>query len=126
MVVDDESSLVELAEELLAELGYEPVGFSSADAALHAFEADPHRFDALLSDEAMPGLRGIQLALAVSARRTDLPVILMSGNVDAGLEQRAREAGIVEVLHKPLALQAVAESLARALRERRTGEREPS
>ena len=126
MVVDDESSLVDLAEELLAELGYEPVGFSSADAALHAFEADPHRFDALLSDEAMPGLRGIQLALAVSARRTDLPVILMSGNVDAGLEQRAREAGIVEVLHKPLALQAVAESLARALRERRTGEREPS
>ena len=58
MVVDDEQALVELAEELLAGLGYEPVGFVVSDAALRAFESTPERFDAVITDEAMPGLRG--------------------------------------------------------------------
>src|SRR6266536_2631877 len=41
MVVDDERTLVELAEETLAQLGYEPVGFESSKAALQAFAEDP-------------------------------------------------------------------------------------
>jgi len=115
MIVDDEQPLVELAEELLAELGYEPVGFSSADSALLAFEVNPARFDAVLTDETMPGLLGTELAVAVLARRAELPVILMSGNVSIGLEQRAREAKVTELLRKPLALQDLAECLSRVL-----------
>jgi len=44
MIVDDEQALVALAEEMLAELGYEPVGFDSSPAALAAFRAAPERF----------------------------------------------------------------------------------
>jgi CheY-like chemotaxis protein len=45
MIVDDERALVALAEETLAELGYEPVGFNSSLAALRAFRHynRPHR-----------------------------------------------------------------------------------
>ncbi len=112
---DDERPLVELAEELLAELGYEPVGFDSSERALEAFEADPQRFDAVLTDEMLPGLPGSELARRLPALRPGLPVILVSGNVGAALEQRARDAGVVALLRKPLGLQELAETLARTL-----------
>jgi len=112
MIVDDEEALVDLAEELLAELGYEPIGFSSGEQALRAFEADPTGFDAVLTDETMPGLLGTELAAALLAVRPDLPVLLMSGNVSHALEQRARAAKVLELLRKPLALQELADCLA--------------
>jgi signal transduction histidine kinase/CheY-like chemotaxis protein len=121
MVVDDERPLVELAEELLAELGYEPVGFDSGERALETFMADPQRFDAVLTDEMMPGLAGSDLARRLLAVRPDLPVILVSGNVGAALEQRARDAGVVALLRKPLGLRDLAESLAQTLRSRAEG-----
>src|SRR5271165_1648355 len=43
MVVDDERPLLALAEEIIAELGYEPVGFDSSAAALAAFRDKPQR-----------------------------------------------------------------------------------
>jgi CheY-like chemotaxis protein len=62
MIVDDEPALVALAEETLADLGYEPLGFSSSLAALQAFRAQPMRFDLILTDETMPDLTGTELA----------------------------------------------------------------
>ena len=115
MVVDDEQALVELAEELLAGLGYEPVGFDSSESALQAFEADPQRFDAVVSDEMLPGMPGSELAGRLRALRPGLPVLLMSGRVDAALEQRARSVGVTALLHKPLTLREVAENLAQML-----------
>ena len=115
MVVDDERPLVELAEELLAGLGYEPVGFDSAERALEAFMADPQRFDAVLTDEMLPGIAGSELASRLIAARPELPVILVSGNVSPALEQMARDAGVVALLRKPLALKDLAECLADTL-----------
>ncbi len=62
MIVDDEPALVALTEEMLAGLGYEPVGFVSSGTALQAFRARPERFDLVLTDEAMPDLVGTELA----------------------------------------------------------------
>ncbi len=116
LFVDDEEALVALGEELIAELGYEPVGFTSSLAALEAFQADPGRFDAVLSDEAMPEMTGSALAREIRLRRPDLPVVLMSGYVTAALAQRARDAGVREVLAKPLSATELAHGLARALK----------
>ena len=44
LLVDDEEPLVHLGEELIASLGYEPVGFTSSAAALAEFRASPERF----------------------------------------------------------------------------------
>jgi PAS domain S-box-containing protein len=115
MIVDDEPMLVALAEEMLAELGYEPVGFNSSNAALKAFQAQPRRFDLVLTDEAMPDLVGIELARELRRVRPDVPIILMSGHGGAPLENRAAGIGVNEVLHKPLWRGDIAESLARAL-----------
>ena len=115
MIVDDEHPLVALAEEMLAELGYEPVGFDSSSAALQAFRAGPQRFDLILTDEAMPDLIGTELARKIRQLRPAVPIILMSGNGGAQLAMRAAAVGVNEVLRKPLQGRDLAESLARVL-----------
>jgi PAS domain S-box-containing protein len=115
MIVDDEGMLVALAEEMLAGLGYEPVGYQSSSAALQAFRANPQRFDLVLTDEAMPDLVGTELAREIRLIRPEIPIILMSGHGGATLENRAAAMGVNEVLHKPLQRADLAESLARAL-----------
>lgn len=115
MIVDDEIPLVTLAEEMLAELGYEPVGFHSSGAALRAFRAEPRRFDLVLTDEAMPDLVGTELASEIRKLQTAVPIILMSGHGGPQLAKRATAIGVNEVLHKPLQRRDLAESLARVL-----------
>jgi CheY-like chemotaxis protein len=118
MIVDDEGSLVALAEKTLAELGYEPVGFDSSVTALRAFRADPKRFDLVLTDEAMPDLTGTELAREMGRLRPDILIILMSGYGGTQLSERAQAAGIIDVYRKPLVRRDIAELVARALHTR--------
>ena len=113
MVVDDEEALVEFAEDILAELGYEPVGYTSSTTALQAFLAEPDRFDAMLTDETMPQLTGVELVQEVTRVRPDFRAIVMSGYGGEQLESKVCKAGAVELLRKPLAVRDVAECLAR-------------
>jgi signal transduction histidine kinase/CheY-like chemotaxis protein len=119
MIVDDEQPLVELVEEMLAELGYEPVGFSSGSAALEAFRKNPDRFDVVVTDEMMLDLRGTELARSVSAVRPDVALILMSGHGGPELAQRVAAAGVGVLLRKPLQKRDLAESMRKVLRTAR-------
>jgi PAS domain S-box-containing protein len=116
MIVDDEKALVAIGEEMLAELGYEPIGFTSSVAALEAFREAPDRFDIVLTDETMPELIGTALAVKVHELRPDVSIILMSGYAGAQMLERARAAGISEVLRKPLQSRDIAECFGRVLR----------
>jgi signal transduction histidine kinase len=115
MIIDDERALVALAEETLAQLGYEPVGFDSSVAAMQAFRAEPERFDLVLSDETMPDLTGTELAREIRKLRPDISIILMSGYGGTQLSERAQAAGVIDVLRKPLVRRDIAEPVARAL-----------
>ena len=115
MIVDDERPLVNVAEEMLAGLGYEPVGFSSSVDALAAFRAEPERYDIVLTDETMPDLTGTNLAREIRRLRADIPIVLMSGYSGPQLTERARSAGVSDVLRKPLVSRDIAEALARVV-----------
>jgi CheY-like chemotaxis protein len=115
LLVDDESSLVLLGEEILAALGYEPVGFDNPAAALASFSRNTQRFDLVLTDEVMPEMTGTELAMAVHQLCPKLPIVLMtaySGNIHA---DQLRAAGISEVINKPLLSARLADCLARHL-----------
>jgi PAS domain S-box-containing protein len=118
MLVDDEEVLVRLGEEMIAELGYEPVGFTSPADALEAFRTDPQRFSVVLSDETMPGMTGSQLAERMRAISKDIPIVLMSGYAGATLAARALAVGAMDVLSKPLVSRDIARSLEGALSRR--------
>jgi signal transduction histidine kinase/ActR/RegA family two-component response regulator len=121
LLVDDERPLVLLGEEMLASIGYEPVGFDQSPAALAAFRADPDRFDLVLTDELMPEMTGTELATALHEVRPDLPIILMTGHGGRVDAREARAVGVREVLKKPLLCADLARGLARHLARHRRG-----
>jgi CheY-like chemotaxis protein len=102
LIVDDEPELVRLAEELVASLGYEAIGFSDATAAVDSFRRTPGRFDAVLTDERMPVLPGTTLAALIHELRADIPILLVTGHREKQTDERAQRAGIAEILDKPL------------------------
>jgi DNA-binding NtrC family response regulator len=88
--------------------------------ALDAFQREPGRFDAVLTDERMTPMKGIDLAKAIHQINSQVPIILMTGHRDAELESSAGDAGVVEILDKPLRAQTLENSLGRWLLERAT------
>jgi CheY-like chemotaxis protein len=107
---------VALAEEILAELNYEPVGFDSSIAALQAFRAQSQRFDLVLTDETRPDLTGTEFARAIRKLHPEIPIILMGGYSGPQLSERAQAAGVADVLRKPLVRRDIAKPVARVLR----------
>ena len=116
LIVDDEEPLVQVATRALVDLGYAPIGFTSSAAALEAFRADPERFDALITDERMPEMSGSALIREVRSTRSSMPVVLMTGYLEATAGEAPLAVGADEVLKKPLLARDLATSLARVLR----------
>jgi PAS domain S-box-containing protein len=79
--VDDEEAIVYMTGRLLEGAGYRVSGFTDARRALEAFCADPGGFDVVITDLAMPGLPGLDLAREIRRLRADVPVVLTSGYV---------------------------------------------
>ncbi|KQV78907.1 sensor histidine kinase [Rhizobacter sp. Root1221] len=115
LVVDDEPELVALAEEMLKGLGYAPVCYTDATAALQALNDDPHGFAAVITDEVMPHLSGTQLTEALR-QHSDLPVLMVSGYGGPLLAQRAATAGVTRLLSKPLQRADLSRALAELFR----------
>jgi signal transduction histidine kinase/CheY-like chemotaxis protein len=111
LAVDDEPEVLAALEEMLATMGYEPAGFGDPQAALEAVRADPHRFEAVVSDEVMPQLTGTQLAVELRKIDPALPIVIASGYGGAGFETRALSAGINRVLRKPYRMSELGEAL---------------
>jgi len=118
MVIDDEPALANLAQEMLAELGYETVAFTSSAEALAVFERDPARFDAILTDELMPQVTGTQLTARLRQAHARLPILVISGYGGPDFEVRARQAGVDRLLRKPYQKRELAEALAALLSAR--------
>jgi PAS domain S-box-containing protein len=116
LVVDDEEALMAVTSETLKRLGYEPAAFRDGAAALAEFEAQPSKFDAVITDEVMPGLTGTDLAGSLRRRRSDLPILLVSGYIGPMMSERAVAAGVDAILKKPVQSRELAAALARVLR----------
>jgi CheY-like chemotaxis protein len=102
--------------EALRRLGYEPVAYADGGSALAAFQAHPERFDAVVTDEVMAGMSGTELAAALRRLRPGLPVILVSGYIGPKISGRAADAGVDEILRKPVQSRELAAALARVLK----------
>jgi signal transduction histidine kinase/integral membrane sensor domain MASE1 len=111
LAVDDELDVLHALEEMLASLGYEPVGFNSSREALDAVRQNPRRFDAVVSDEVMPELTGTQMSIELRKLNPTLPIVIASGYGGAGFETRALSAGVNRVLKKPYRMSEIGESL---------------
>jgi signal transduction histidine kinase/ActR/RegA family two-component response regulator len=123
LIVDDESERLLRDEEILAALGYEPVGFVRVGEALAACRAAPDRFDVLLVGHLTPTGSALELATALHESAPDLPILLATASADEIAADALVAAGIFEVVRRPLNTIEIATALTRCLAGSGTGDR---
>ena len=108
LAVDDQPVLCEILVEYLAEDWHTVEVASAGEEALDKFRAQP--FDLVITDRAMPGITGEQLAAGIKAICPETRVILLTGYGSAG--DRTNYSSCVDmVVDKP----ATREMLRRAI-----------
>jgi PAS domain S-box-containing protein len=117
LFVDDEESIVEMSEDVLAELGYEVTSRINGRDALVLLKEDPSRFDLVITDQTMPEMTGLDLAKEVLAIRADIPVILCTGFSHVVDADKAKGAGIRAFAMKPLTKREIAKTIRKVLEE---------
>ena len=116
LVVESEVGRLLHDEEMLAALGYEPMGFERAADAIAACQAAPDRFDIILVGHGPRSRGGLDLARALHEIAPRQPLLLTTGSAIDGSVEALAEAGISEVLRQPLSSTELAAALARCLR----------
>jgi two-component system, cell cycle sensor histidine kinase and response regulator CckA len=112
LVVEDEAHVREVAARFLRRAGYEVLTASDATHAL-ALLASAGSFDVVLTDSAMPGMRGEDLAVEIARVQPGLPIILMSGYTD--LSRPPTPSAVAEFVHKPFTADALLSAVRRVI-----------
>lgn len=89
----------------------EVVAVATLPQAMSLLAEDPNRFDLVLIDYKLPGRDGLSCAIELQTRHPMVSFGLISGEDDALLPQRAREAGLVAFLSKSLEMHALLDAL---------------
>jgi CheY-like chemotaxis protein len=115
LLVDDEVAVGTPLSELIERLGYKVTYQPDPKAALALFNARPFTFDLVLTDLAMPGMTGRDLAKEILRIRPDVPVILLTGMIEPKLREQLAHIGVRAVLTKPATVGELASSIAACL-----------
>jgi CheY-like chemotaxis protein len=116
LVVESDRERLLREEEMLAALGYEPVGYERSVDAIAACHLAPDRFDIILVSHASQSQGGLELARALHEVAPRRPLVLATTSTNDGNVDALAEAGVSEVLRRPLASTELAAALARCLR----------
>ncbi|HOP64258.1 MAG TPA: PAS domain S-box protein [Spirochaetota bacterium] len=108
LFVDDESSLADIAAEMLKTIGYNVTAETSSMKALELFMEKPDCFDLVITDMTMPVMKGDRFAEKIKSVRGDIPVIMCTGYSDRISDERIKELGIDKLCMKPLELSVLA------------------
>jgi PAS domain S-box-containing protein len=115
LLVDDERLLVDMWSRALGRLGYKTLCATSPVEALRIFSSSATRIDLVVTDYAMPGMNGIDLAQEIMKIRKGTPVILLTGYSSSVTQDKAKAVGIVEFAMKPVTTQEMAQMVRSAL-----------
>lgn len=98
-IVDDDPDLPTALSSLIRSMGYQAECFRSAVDFLNCDSLDAYA--CVISDIHMPVLTGLELTRRLKRLAPKLPVILMTGRAEPGLEEFALISGAVSFLTKP-------------------------
>jgi FixJ family two-component response regulator len=113
-VIDDDEPFRVAVVDSLSSLGYGARGFASVEEFIAGDGTEP--YDCVITDIHMPGMSGFDLMRRLLAHHSSLPVIMITGHAEPGLEARAAAIGAVCLLRKPFEADALTHSLERALK----------
>jgi CheY-like chemotaxis protein len=102
LVVDDEPMVCETLKMLLEFDGHEVVAANNGREALALFA--PGRFDVVVTDYTMPGMKGDELARAIKTHGPDQPVIMVTAHAEMLKTSVVPLAGVDQLVNKPFEL----------------------
>jgi CheY-like chemotaxis protein len=112
LIAEDDEAVRRVAERILGTAGYNVASCGGGVEALELLDDPGARFDHLLADVVMPGMRGDDLARRAVAMRPGLHVLFMSGySDDAPPSDLGPTAGRVSFIDKPFDAGALLERL---------------
>lgn len=118
LVVDDEADLALLLQDMLTRMGYRVSMFTTPQSVLSVIENDLESVDLIITDLAMPGMSGTELAEKILQINPKLPIILYSGFSDSINKKKAEGLGIREYIQKPITQNKLAKAVRKALDDR--------
>jgi PAS domain S-box-containing protein len=119
LYIDDDEAQLFLIKRMLERWGYRVSAYLEQGEALDALLAG-ERFDMVVTDLNMPGISGLEVALAIRAARPDVPVIVVSGYITDMLRTQAEAAGVRELISKPHEVEELRDAVQRHLATRNT------
>ena len=102
LFIDDDESLIDIGKRNMQKLGFAVSAHICSLNALSAFQDQPYKYDAIITDLTMPNLNGMELARKISAIRPEIPIILCTGDRSAFTDEQIAACGIEEIVLKPL------------------------
>jgi CheY-like chemotaxis protein len=115
LIVDDEELIVETLSTILSRENFTVLKAYSGASAMEIARVIPP--DLLISDVAMPGMSGIELAVSLVCMRPDCRVLLFSGHAQPQDLDDARKAGFnFPLLAKPVHPRTMLENVAICLK----------
>ena len=117
LVVDDMEAMRMALVQCLRLTGYHVVSAASGGEALELLRTQ--RFDLLLTDQAMPGLSGLELTEAVSRMHPHMPVVVLTGHTDVELAKDSLQRGASDFVTKPVNVRELPILVERNLTRRR-------
>jgi DNA-binding NtrC family response regulator len=124
LIVDDDAGMRGVIAKHFRRKGYEVEQAEAAEEVIGRFATGRGRYDVVVTDVHLPGASGVELARQIRHVWPEQPVIVMTGDADASIAQRALRSGAAGFLIKPFEffeLDAVVDHAlrcARALRAR--------
>ena len=117
LYVEDNRAVARMVEDLLTTEGVYVDACVSGAAAWEILKSDTH-YDALIVDNNLPGVSGLELVLRARSmrERRHLPIIMLSAD---DVEKEAWRAGVDAFLPKPEGVERLPTTIKRALDERR-------
>lgn len=99
LIVDDEKDFLDIIAERIGARGMDVSTASSAEDALIMVEEES--YDVVIMDFMMPALDGFKALKLMKAKRPEVQIILLTGNVPDEKRMEARELGALDVIEKP-------------------------
>ncbi len=116
LIVDDDRSLREFLEILLAKDGYKVVSATDGRHALEILAAE--RISLVLSDIRMPGMDGVTLLKEIKREKPSLPVILITAFASLDTAVAAMREGAWDYITKPFRIDELRKVVQKALDNR--------
>jgi CheY-like chemotaxis protein len=117
LVVDDQPLLCEILVDYLQKDGHSTATATGGEEALEKFQTEP--FDLLITDSAMPGMSGHELAAAIRKFRHGTMVILLTGFAESGVSSSIAPE-IDAVVGKPVLAATLRQAIAQTIVKRRS------